>query len=69
MKLQIKHIYLVILPVIIVTLLITAFSTWKTDDKPEAKGNEKIIKFSHSVHKDIAECDICHASVKTSKSV
>ena len=68
MKLQIKHIYLVVIPVIIAVLIFSAFSSMKTDGKPDASGNEKIIKFSHNIHKDIAECDLCHVAVKTSKT-
>src|ERR1035438_129387 len=69
MKLQIKYIYLVVLPVIIVILLLSAFSNPKTDNESDSTGNANIIKFSHNVHKDIAECDVCHAAVKTSKNV
>ena len=69
MKLQIKYIYLVVLPVIIVFLLLTAFTNPKIEDESNSTGNANIIKFSHNVHKDIAECDVCHAAVKTSKSV
>jgi hypothetical protein len=33
------------------------------------KGNKSIIKFSHKLHKDATDCESCHASVKTSKSL
>ena len=69
MKFKIKYIYLIALPVILAVLFFSAFSIIRTDEKPDAKGNEKILKFSHSLHKDLAECDVCHAAVKTSKSL
>ena len=69
MKFQINHIYLVVIPIIIAILLLSAFSTPKTDVEFDSTGNANIIKFSHNVHKDIAECDVCHVAVKTSKSM
>lgn len=67
MKLEYKYLYLTIIPVILGILLFSAFSS-KTVGDNEEKGNEKIIKFSHSFHKDLAECTVCHSNVMTSKS-
>jgi hypothetical protein len=69
MKLKIKYLYFIVLPITITILLFSAFSTSNTSADPDSTGNASIIKFSHSLHKDIAECDVCHASVKTSKSI
>jgi hypothetical protein len=67
MKLQLKFIYLILLPVLLIILFLSAFSSQQIKD--DSTGNANIIKFSHSFHKDLAECDVCHTAVKTSKSI
>jgi hypothetical protein len=69
MKFKIKYIYLIAFPVIVALLLFSAFSSLRLNEKQDAKGNEKIIKFSHNFHKDLAECDACHGAVKTSTNI
>ena len=51
---KLKYLYIFLLPVITTLLLLAAFST---GNNPEEKsGNEKIIKFSHSLHAELADC-------------
>jgi hypothetical protein len=68
MKLN-KYYYLLALPIIAGVILFSAFQSKGTAQQEGKQGNEAIIKFSHSFHKDLAECDVCHSNVKTSKSV
>jgi hypothetical protein len=63
---KLKYLYLFILPVLTGFLLLAAFSSGGSlEEKP---GNEKIIKFSHSLHADLAECQDCHAGALKSTS-
>lgn len=65
MKLKYTIFYLLI-PIAGILLFVASSSNITSSGH---KGNKGVIKFSHKVHKDAAECDVCHAAVKTSKSL
>jgi hypothetical protein len=65
---KLKYIYFSILTAAAGILFIAAFSTVKVADA-EVKRNEKIIKFSHSFHADLAECSVCHSKAAESTSM
>lgn len=64
---KLAYIYLIVLCAATGFLLFTAFSS--SEKNPAPKSNEAVIKFSHSVHAEIASCESCHAKVTTSKSL
>lgn len=63
---KLKVLYISIFLVTVGFLLVGAMSSVK-DDKPIS--NEGRIKFSHSLHKDLVDCQDCHSSVKESVSL
>jgi hypothetical protein len=65
---KIKYIYLFFLPA---AVLFLAFSAFLNADRHEdgKKRNDEIIKFSHSLHADLAECQDCHSKVLESTSL
>jgi hypothetical protein len=64
---KLKYLYFFIIPVITAILLFAAFSTGNTQE--EKSGNEKILKFSHSLHAELADCQTCHSKAPESTSV
>lgn len=65
MIMKIKYFYLGLALSIIIFLTIAAINE---GSKPE-KTNKDIIKFSHSVHKEITDCASCHTNVVESTSL
>jgi hypothetical protein len=64
---KLKYIYFYILPIIAGLIIFTAFYS---QNSPEGlKGNKAIIKFSHKLHKDQADCTDCHTAVTKSTSL
>ncbi len=64
---KIKYFYAA-LALLLVSLLTIAAINSSGGDKP-VKTNKDVIKFSHNVHKDIADCAACHAGVGESTSL
>ena len=64
---KLKHYYLIALPLILGMIFLSAFSSF--NDGTEQTDNSKIIKFSHSLHKDNADCGDCHTSVDSSTTL
>ena len=65
---KIKHTYSLLAVSIIAFLSLTAFFGKGSSDS-EMNGNKNLINFSHSFHKDIAECSDCHSAVLESTSL
>jgi hypothetical protein len=64
---KLNYLYLVVLPILIGLFILTASSSI---DKPEgSEGNKSLIKFSHSLHIDLTDCESCHSAVLTSISL
>lgn len=63
---KLKVLYLFIFLGTIIFLLVGAMDSVK-DNKPLT--NEGKIKFSHSLHKDVTDCQSCHSSVTQSESL
>jgi len=64
---KIKYIYIFLLPAALLFLILSAFFSSPADKGN--KGNDKIIKFSHKVHSEIAECKDCHSKAVESISL
>ena len=64
---KIKYFYFVFIPSIIGFIALSAFTP--IDDGTESNGNDKIIKFSHKLHYDIAGCTDCHTKVDSSTTL
>jgi len=64
---KLKVLYFFVFLATVSLLLIGAFSTVKNDDPVTT--NEGRIKFSHSIHKELVDCQSCHASAKESISL
>ncbi len=64
---KLKYLYFILLPVIAALLLLGAFSS--DGIQKEMSGNDKIIKFSHSLHSGLADCQACHSKVSESTSM
>ncbi len=65
---KLKNIYLFLLSVFTLLILIAAFSE-DSSGEDEVKGNDQIIKFSHSFHADLAGCEDCHSKAAESTSL
>jgi c(7)-type cytochrome triheme protein len=63
---KLNYIYPTVLLIAIALLLLTAFSS---KDSNELTTNKGIIKFSHKLHADIADCTDCHTAVTKSTSL
>lgn len=63
---KLKVIYLFVFLGTLIFLLVGAISSLKVD-KPQS--NEGKIKFSHSLHKEVTDCQSCHSAVMTSESL
>lgn len=50
-----------------IALLLSAFNV--KDVSAEKEGNDKIIRFSHALHKDLTDCRTCHSSAAESTSL
>lgn len=64
---KIKYVYYILLPAALLFLTLSAFLSSPGSD--DGKRNDKIIKFSHSVHSELAECGSCHSKVLQSTSL
>lgn len=64
---KLKHYYLIVLPLILGIIFISAFSSFS--DNTGQTDNSKIIRFSHTLHKDLADCGDCHTSVDSSTTL
>ncbi|HZW40202.1 MAG TPA: cytochrome C [Ignavibacteriaceae bacterium] len=64
---KLKYLYIVTFFSAFIFLMVTAFTADEGDDNKS--GNENKIHFSHSLHKDIAECQQCHIQVTKSTSL
>jgi len=64
---KIKYLYGSLCLAVISFLIFSAFAF--DDKKCDTQGNEKIIKFSHKVHKELTECQTCHPAAATSVSM
>jgi len=63
---KLKVLYLFVFLGFVIFLLAGAFSSQK-EDKPNT--NEGRIKFSHSLHKELVDCQTCHSAVSESASL
>ena len=63
---MIKKFYIAVFSVFGIFLLFAAFLA---QDSNPLQTNKEIIKFSHSLHSDVAECTDCHSSVPESTSL
>lgn len=63
---KIKYYYLTFFLLILILLLTTASSNRL---KNHFSGNEEVIKFSHKIHAELADCKSCHSSVVNSQSL
>ncbi len=63
-----KYFYLILIPVVVGTLLFSAFSS-QDDPGKTPESNAKIIKFSHSFHSEITDCASCHTTVDSSTTL
>lgn len=63
---KLKVLYLFVFLGVVVSLLVGAFSV-QEDDMPNT--NEGRIKFSHSLHKELVDCQTCHSAVSESVSL
>ena len=64
---KIAYIYFTALTAAIAFLLLSAFNMGNPVDDNE--GNNQVIKFSHSLHKDLVDCSTCHSAAATSTSL
>lgn len=64
---KIKRHYIYLFAILTGVVLFAAFTLNKSSDDP--KNNKSIIKFSHKTHYGNAECEDCHSTVRTSKSL
>jgi hypothetical protein len=64
---KIKYIYIFLVPAVIISLFLTAF--FSTPANSDEKKNDKLIKFSHSLHADLTTCGECHSKVLESTSL
>ncbi|MFO7447658.1 MAG: cytochrome c3 family protein [Ignavibacteriaceae bacterium] len=65
---KLKYLYLFLLTAVTGLLFSAAFSDIQ-EAEAEVKGNDKIIKFSHSFHAELAGCADCHAKAAASTSL
>jgi|SRR5690554_2932088 len=64
---KITYIYLTALLTALAFLFFSAFNVQASDDN--LKGNNQIIKFSHSLHAELTDCASCHTAAATSTSL
>jgi hypothetical protein len=64
---KLTYIYFTALSAAIAYLFLSAFNMNK-QNLPE-EGNKQVIKFSHSLHKDMVDCKTCHSAVIASTSL
>ena len=64
---KIKYVYFFLLPAALLFLTLSAFLS--SPGGGDGKRNDKIIKFSHSVHAELTECGSCHSKVPGSTSL
>ena len=64
---KIKYYYVAFALCLVCFLTIAAIN--KEDNDTSGKTNKDVIKFSHSVHKDVAGCTDCHTGVSASTSL
>ena len=64
---KIKYFYAALAIMLVSFLTIAAINS--SDGDEPVKTNKDIIKFSHSFHKELAQCEECHTKVKESTSL
>lgn len=64
---KIKHFYIIVSFSTILFLLFSAFNSQSMTD--EKVHNDSVIKFSHKLHAELADCQSCHSSVVESTSL
>jgi hypothetical protein len=64
---KLAYLYFTVLTAAIAFLILSAFNL--NAGEGYNIGNDKVIKFSHSVHADIVDCQSCHSAVATSTSL
>src|SRR4030067_1337131 len=64
---KLAYLYFTTLTAAIAFLLLSAFNMNEKIIKEE--GNNLVIKFSHSVHKDLTDCKTCHSAITASTSL
>lgn len=65
---KIKYIYIFLVPAVMLFFLFSAFLNTEAQDEKEKK-NDKIIKFSHSFHAELAGCQDCHTKAAESTTL